>query len=393
MVRDAQNLARTMLLIPVIRATCNLGLHAWTHWCIIMLLVVAPQAFTKELNASLGGENPPIQVEKGMDMSHEAYRFAAFNCDTPEEVVTQSIPKGCSVEQPTANIQQEYNNSPKQEYTVLQKVSTFEYNATLCTVRRSRNYYDCVWASHVRIAAPPMVYQQVTLRVHECARMATRGEWYDTLSGTLHQLDSRLEVNNIETTVTGDISFSGGHSHCAGVPVTLPGGLVNALFITEDLEVTVRTVTIQETYDTGDLLVIENGVAIPAAYKMELGVVADFGTLTFYRNRVPCPWKRVRDISAIRLPPVGLGGVGLADERQGVHITIHDPVMEPANCPSNYLWTSTGETRIRVVQKIDDLRVGEEDFSTLRPQEVLFAAGVNLKLEYAFFILSKRFRV
>ena len=38
---------------------------------------------------------------------------------------------------------------------------------------------------------------------------------------------------------------------------------------------------------------------------------------------------------------------------------------------------------IRVVQKIDAAARGEEDFLSLWPSEILFAASLNLKLEYS----------
>ena len=63
---------------------------------------------------------------------------------------------------------------------------------------------------------------------------------------------------------------------------------------------------------------------------------------------------------------------------------IHDPVMEAPNCPTTYLWITTGEARIRVVQKVEAAASEEEDFLTLQPSEILFATSINLKLEYAF---------
>ena len=51
-----------------------------------------------------------------------------------------------------------------------------------------------------------------------------------------------------------------------------------------------------------------------------------------------------------------------------------------------------GESQIRVVQKVGEDISGEEDFPMLRSSVILFAAGVNLKLEYAFYILVKQFR-
>ena len=48
------------------------------------------------------------------------------------------------------------------------------------------------------------------------------------------------------------------------------------------------------------------------------------------------------------------------------------------------MWISTGEARIRMVQKVEAAASGEDDFLTLQPSEFLLTASVNLKLEYAF---------
>ena len=66
-------------------------------------------------------------------------------------------------------------------------------------------------------------------------------------------------------------------------------------------------------------------------------------------------------------------------------------MIKAPNCPTNYLWISTGEARIRVVQKVEAATSKEEDFSTLQPSKILFAGNANLKLEYSFYILAKRF--
>ena len=52
-----------------------------------------------------------------------------------------------------------------------------------------------------------------------------------------------------------------------------------SLFVTENLEVTIRIVTLQEKFESGDLVVMENSVSIPAVFRQERGVIADFGTL------------------------------------------------------------------------------------------------------------------
>merc|ERR1712114_106286 len=95
---------------------------------------------------------------------------------------------------------------------------------------------------------------------------------------------------------------------------------------------------------------------------------------------------------ASRLPRVGDGGVGLVDEEQRVHVTIHDPVTASQNCPSSYRWYSTREPRVRVVQKVEESSSKEGNFKALQPKEILYAASVNLKLEYGFYLLRKTFR-
>ena len=82
----------------------------------------------------------------------------------------------------------------------------------------------------------------------------------------------------------------------------------------------------------------------------------------------------------------------MVDEEQRVHVTIHDPVTASQNCPSSYKWYRTGEPRVRVVQKVEESPSEESDFEALQPKEILYAASVNLKLEYIFYLLGKRFR-
>ena len=68
-----------------------------------------------------------------------------------------------------------------------------------------------------------------------------------------------------------------------------------------------QRVTIREDFDSGDMVVLENGVSIPAQFGQDSGVIADFGTLTFQKQLPPCRLKKIRDISASRLPRVGDG--------------------------------------------------------------------------------------
>ena len=68
------------------------------------------------------------------------------------------------------------------------------------------------------------------------------------------------------------------------------------------------------------------------------------------------------------------------------------PQAEVQGCPAYYMWSSMGEPHIRVVQRADGSPQREHDFLELRPEEILFAASMNLKLEHAFYQLRERFR-
>ena len=128
----------------------------------------------------------PAQVLKEMDMSHSSYCLDAIDCDQPEDLVTQSIPESCNTEneEPEDN---EMEAESRQDYTILQKVTAFEYTATLCNLPRSRHYYDCIWKSHVRVAAPAKTYAQETLRTDECLTAYSARVYFDpsTESSTL----------------------------------------------------------------------------------------------------------------------------------------------------------------------------------------------------------------
>ena len=82
---------------------------------------------------------------------------------------------------------------------------------------------------------------------------------------------------------------------------------------------------------------------------------------------------------------MGSIGTELIDEDQHVHVTLHETTAEALGCPTDYVWSSTGESRIRVVQMTGRGPRKEQDFPELRPEEILFAVGMNLKLEHAFY--------
>ena len=120
-----------IMLCPVILVAYRWLLYWWGVTCLVLALT-ATVVWAQEEGGIL---ELPSQVLKGMDMSHQAYQLEAFDCNDPKEVVTQSIPQGCSVKgldgtSPTV----ESESTPKQDYTILQRVLSFEYLAFMCAV-------------------------------------------------------------------------------------------------------------------------------------------------------------------------------------------------------------------------------------------------------------------
>ena len=160
----------------------------------------------------------------------------------------------------------ESESNPMHDYTILQRVSSFEYPAVMSAVRRSCYYFDCVWKSHVRVAAPPEVYQRETIQVYDCANLAATGTFMDPKSGAKHDLNTKLEINHFSTTVVGSISYDNSHVFCQGMQANLNGHRMDDLLAVEDLEVSMQRVTIREDFNSGDMVVLENRVSIPAQF-------------------------------------------------------------------------------------------------------------------------------
>ena len=129
--RNWRELGWALVLYPAAIITRRLLTNAWNSWCVVMIIVLATQTGAQDLEDIEVSSIPPNQVLAGMDMSHGSYRLDAFDCDEPEDIITQSIPNSCS-----ADAAEEKEFEERQEYTILQKVPTFEYAATLCTLCR-----------------------------------------------------------------------------------------------------------------------------------------------------------------------------------------------------------------------------------------------------------------
>ena len=52
-----------------------------------------------------------------------------------------------------------------------------------------------------------------------------------------------------------------------------------SLLVTESLEVIMKTFTVSEDFDSGDILVMDNGVSFAATLRQGQGVISGFGSL------------------------------------------------------------------------------------------------------------------
>ena len=143
----------------------------------------------------------------------------------------------------------------------------------------------------MRIAAPAAIYQQESMPVSEFAIMELTGMFRDPLTRMKHQLNHSLETNYFATTAVGELTYDKGHTHCKGAHANVGRNHMSNLFVTENLEVITKTVMVQERFDNGDMMVLENGAYILATLRRGQVIITDFGTLLLKQRQVLCRWK------------------------------------------------------------------------------------------------------
>ena len=92
----------------------------------------------------------------------------------------------------------------------------------------------------------------------KCAIMELTGIFRDLLTRMKHRLNCSAETNYFFTTVVGELTYSEAHSHCKGTYGNIGPNHMSNLLVTENLEVITKTVTVQERFDSGDMMVSEN---------------------------------------------------------------------------------------------------------------------------------------
>ena len=161
-------------------------------------------------------------------------------------------------------------------------------------------------------------------------------------------MNHSAETNYFYSTVVGELTYSEAHSHCKGTYGSIGPNHMSYLLVTENQKVTIKIVTIPENFHNGDMTVLENGAYIPATLRQGQGIVTDFGTLLLKKQQVPCQWRRMRDITTVRIERTKGAGMVLVDNDQHIYIPTFNLATTALNCPTNYWWTETRNPKIRV---------------------------------------------
>ena len=154
--------------------------------------------------------------------------------------------------------------------------------------------------------------------------MDFRGLYRDSGAGKHCRLNMSAEVNYFYSVVEGELTYSQAHSHCKGTFGNIGPDHMESLLVTESLEVVTKRVTVRENFHTGDMTVLETGGYIPAPSWQGEGIITDFGTLLLKKRRVPCSWRKVRDITADRTGRDSGAETVLVDNDQHIYIPIFD---------------------------------------------------------------------
>ena len=136
---------RSLLFLTAAGTVCQIGGdREWYGLCVLTLAMLA----SGDLWVQAEKEDGPPCLREKRTASQETYHLEAYDCNEPEEIRVYPTPPKCpeikGLVSPLT-----LSKTKQQNYTILQKVSTFDYPATLCIVHRSRAYYDCVWKSNI----------------------------------------------------------------------------------------------------------------------------------------------------------------------------------------------------------------------------------------------------
>ena len=131
----------SLLFLTAAGVVCRLGGdHEWYGFCVLTLALLA----SGELWGQAKAEYALPHLREKRETDQEEYHLEAYDWNEPEGTEVYSILQQCPEMKELAS-PSTLSGTKRHNYTVIQEATYFEYPATLCTVHRSREYYDCVW--------------------------------------------------------------------------------------------------------------------------------------------------------------------------------------------------------------------------------------------------------
>ena len=95
----------------------------------------------------------------------------------------------------------------------------------------------------MRIITPARVYQQETGPAHEYVSMDLTRIFRDPVSRVKPRLNHNIETNHFTTAVVGWLTYEEGCGLCKGRDASVKGEPKVSLWVTKNLEVTMKTAT------------------------------------------------------------------------------------------------------------------------------------------------------
>ena len=176
-------------------------------------------------------------------------------------------------------------------YTIIKRRETFDYEATLCAVRRKRDYYQCINSVYLGAMAPPEISREDDrLSAEQCINMGATGVFEDERAGYKVHFNTQSRASHIDHTLLGSFHYSKGRAQCMGRPIGK--GKLERMLATENLVIRASKVTVRESFETGDVEVLELGSIIRAPRWENEGLRTEFGILARKPQQTPCPWRK-----------------------------------------------------------------------------------------------------
>ena len=196
---------------------------------------------------------------------------------------------------------------------------------------------------------------------------------------------TQSRASHINHTLLGSFHYSKGRAQCLGKPIGK--GKLEGMLATENLVIRASKVTVRESFETGDIEVLELGSVIRDPRWENEGLRTEFGILARKPQQTPCPWRKLQEIEARRTMTTNGAGAAVIGERDQVYISTGNHAQAGVECLDGYAWVETSNPDIRIGHRLRDSQ--EKKFPELQEATEEESWGKRFKEDYTFFQLGR----